>query len=168
MIKVFTNASDKLLQNQNEFGVYSSPKILMLIIATLSLALYWCILKPEPLSFPQLFCLYYRFIKSLPVIFYFMCLFIKLHQYFFVFLTVQIILPDTFYEYGFLNTRSLPTKKLSLSTFDRKNIFWEKNLDSNILKRLCQQFRHFKYYQKLSANLVCPKSLFGAMAVVFL
>lgn len=52
MIKVFTNASDKLLQNQNEFGVYSSPKILMLIIATLSLALYWCILKPEPLSFP--------------------------------------------------------------------------------------------------------------------
>lgn len=52
MIEFFTNASDKMFQSQNEFGVYSSPKILMLIIATLSLALYWCILKPEPLSFP--------------------------------------------------------------------------------------------------------------------
>ena len=146
MIEFFNNAYDKLFQNQKEFGVYSSPKNLMLIIAALSLALYRCILKTEPLSFPQLFCLYYRFIKCLPVIFYFMCLFIVLHQYFFVFLTTQVIFPDTFYEYGFLNTRSLPTKKLSLSTFHRKNFFSEKHLYSNILKRLCQQFRHFKYY----------------------
>ena len=52
MIEFFNNAYDKLFQNQKEFGVYSSPKNLMLIIAALSLALYRCILKTEPLSFP--------------------------------------------------------------------------------------------------------------------